>query len=302
MHEDVGTYIERFLAYLKIEKHASSHTLRSYHRDIVDFYQYFAEKGSPLSVVEINNLHIREYLTVLMRNQYSRTTIARKLSGLRSFYRFLMREQVVKSNPVKEVSTPKLAKTLPKSLYQDEMVSLLNQPDLQTPLGIRDRAILELLYASGMRVSELVGLSTQSLDLDIGVALVFGKGAKERYVPIGKIAIEFIQKYLKEVRPMLLAQYHEVHDTLFLNSRGGPLTDRSVRRIVEKYIGSANVSLKATPHTFRHSFATHLLDGGADLRSVQELLGHRNLSTTQIYTHVSKERLRDTYNQSHPRA
>lgn len=302
MHKDVGTFIEQYLTYLKIEKHASEHTLRSYNRDISDFFQYFKDKGTPLSIDETNNMHLREYLTVLMRNQYSRKTIARKLSGLRSFYRYLMREQVVKNNPVKEVSTPKLAKTLPKYLYQDEMVSLLNQPDLNTPLGIRDRAILELLYASGMRVSELVGLSTHDLDLDIGVALVFGKGAKERYVPIGKIAIQFIQQYLQEVRPILLAQYNEIHDTLFLNSRGGPLTDRSVRRIVEKYIGTANVSLKATPHTFRHSFATHLLDGGADLRSVQELLGHMNISTTQIYTHVSKERLRDTYNQSHPRA
>ncbi len=255
-----------------------------------------------LRVDEVTYLHLREYLTYLMRQEYSRKTIARKLSGLRSFYRFLLREKVVEKNPVKEISTPKMPKLLPKYLYQEEMSVLLKQPDVTTPLGIRDRAILEMLYASGTRVSELVGLTVESLDLDIGVALVFGKGSKERYVPIGKEAISSLQHYLQEARPKLIMKSNKEHPTLFLNARGGPLTDRSVRRVIDKYLSSASVSLKASPHTFRHSFATHLLDGGADLRAVQELLGHRNISTTQIYTHVSKERLRETYNQSHPRA
>jgi integrase/recombinase XerC len=237
-----------------------------------------------------------------MRQEYSRKTIARKLSGLRSFYRYLLREKMVENNPVKAVTTPKLPKALPKVLYQEEMLALLNQPDLNSPLGMRDRAILELLYASGMRVSELVGLTVDSLDLTVGVALVFGKGAKERYVPIGKSAISSLTQYLLEVRPKLLSKNQDEHNLLFLNARGGPLTDRSVRRIVDKYVNAAAISLKASPHTFRHSFATHLLDGGADLRSVQELLGHVNISTTQIYTHVSKERLRETYYNSHPRA
>lgn len=294
--------IPQFLSYLKIEKQASVHTLRSYERDLVDFFQFFKDQNRLFLVDEITYLELREYLTFLMRQEYSRKTIARKLSGLRSFYRFLMREKIVQHNPIKEISTPKLAKMLPKYLYQEEMVALLNQPDQNDPLGIRDRAILELLYASGTRVSELVGLTLDAIDLDIGVALVFGKGAKERYVPIGTEATNCLKRYLIVARPILIKKADKEHHRLFLNSRGGPLTDRSVRRVVEKYIDSAAVSLKASPHTFRHSFATHLLDGGADLRSVQELLGHANISTTQIYTHVSKERLRETYNQSHPRA
>jgi len=293
---------DQFFTYLRIEKRVSDHTLRSYERDIVDFFQFFQDRERPVSVQEVNYLHIREYLTYLMRQEYSRKTIARKLSGLRSFYRYLLREKMVENNPVKAVTTPKLPKALPKVLYQEEMLALLNQPDLNSPLGMRDRAILELLYASGIRVSELVGLTVDSLDLTVGVALVFGKGAKERYVPIGKSAISSLTQYLLEVRPKLLSKNQDEHNLLFLNARGGPLTDRSVRRIVDKYVNAAAISLKASPHTFRHSFATHLLDGGADLRSVQELLGHVNISTTQIYTHVSKERLRETYYNSHPRA
>ncbi len=302
MNQDFERLSTLFYSYLKIEKQASPHTLRSYERDLVDFFQFFDQQGTPLLVNEVTYLQLREYLTYLMRQEYSRRTIARKLSGLRSFYRFLMREKIVENNPVKEVSTPKLAKVLPKYLYQEEMNTLLKQPDVTTSLGMRDRAILELLYASGTRVSELVGLTLDSLDLDVGVALVFGKGAKERYVPIGNEAIKSLERYLQVARPNLLLKNQEKHNRLFLNSRGGPLTDRSVRRVVDKYLVAAAVSLKASPHTFRHSFATHLLDGGADLRSVQELLGHMNISTTQIYTHVSKERLRETYNQSHPRA
>lgn len=299
---DASHYIKQFLSYLKVEKHASIHTSRSYERDLNDFFQFFKEKNTSLFVHEVTYIHLREYLTHLMRQEYARKTIARKLSGLRSFYRFLLREKIVDNNPVKSISTPKMPKLLPKYLYQEEMSTLLKQPDLSTPLGIRDRAILELLYASGTRVSELVGLTLESLDLDLGVALVFGKGAKERYVPIGKEAILRLKQYLHDARPILVKKLNEDHRTLFVNSRGGPLTDRSVRRVVDKYLSTAAVSLKASPHTFRHSFATHLLDGGADLRSVQELLGHQNISTTQIYTHVSKERLRETYNESHPRA
>lgn len=302
MEYDPIRLMQPFFTYLQVEKRASIHTLRSYKRDLMDFFQYFMQKNVTVLVNEITYLHVREYMTHLMRLEYSRKTIARKLSTLRSFYRYLMREKVVDKNPIKEVSTPKQAKQLPKYLYQEEMISLLEQPDSTTLLGIRDRAILELLYASGIRVSELVGLSLGDVDLDVGVALVFGKGAKERYVPIGTEAIRRLQQYLQSVRAQLLSAFPEEHDTIFLNARGGPLTDRSVRRIVDKYVTQAAVSLKASPHTFRHSFATHLLDGGADLRSVQELLGHNNISTTQIYTHVSKERLKETYDKSHPRA
>jgi integrase/recombinase XerC len=293
---------EMFFRYLTLEKNASEHTIRSYEKDLNDFFRFFENKERPLSIQEVTYLHIREYLTYLMRQEYSRRTISRKLSGLRSFYRYLVREKVIEENPFQLVTTPKLPKVLPKVLYQEEMNALMNQPDLGTPLGIRDRAILEMLYASGIRVSELVGLTVEDVDLSIGVALVFGKGAKERYVPIGSKAVESIEKYLKEVRPQLIRYASDDHRGLFLNAKGGILTDRSIRRIVDKYINQAAVSLKASPHTFRHSFATHLLDGGADLRTVQELLGHVNISTTQIYTHVSKERLRETYFRSHPRA
>jgi len=302
MEKTVGDWLDRFLHYLKLEKNASRETIRSYQRDILDFFRYFDEKERSLCIGDVDYLHIREYISYLMRQEYARKTIARKLSCLRSFYRFLLREKAVSQNPFQTISPPKLPKSLPKVLYPEEVEAILNAPDLSEPLGIRDRAILELLYASGVRVGELVGLTMDALDLGIGVALVYGKGAKERYVPIGSYAVEALKRYVEKVRPVLLARAREKHDFLFVNARGGRLTDRSVRRIVDKYLVQAAVSLKVSPHTFRHSFATHMLDGGADLRSVQELLGHAHLSTTQIYTHVSKERLRETYFRSHPRA
>lgn len=291
--------LRAFIEYLQIEKNASIYTIHSYTHDIEDFFD-FSRQQNMQDFAAVSYVLVRKYLVECNQKKLAKSTIARKLSSLRSFYRFLMREGVVAENPFVLVATPKKEKKLPKVLYVDEIEQLLAQPDLSTPLGLRDRAILEVLYASGMRVGELVGLELNSLDLQVGTALVFGKGAKERYVPLGRPAMAALQQYLVKGRPQLASNDHEKH--LFLNFRGGPLTARSVRRMLDKMIQQTSIYLKVSPHTLRHSFATHLLDAGADLRTVQELLGHVNISTTQIYTHVSNERLRQVYRQAHPRA
>lgn len=301
---EITKAIDQFLLYLTVEKNASEKTRLAYQSDLHFFVAWLrrrhGDSAVPISVEEVTFAEVRGYLSEMMRKEYAKKTVARRLSALRSFYRYLIREEIVKKSPLIHLNTPKLPKMLPKVLYPEEVNALLSAPDLTTPLGIRDRAIMELLYAGGMRVSELVGLTLPNLNLELGFCLVFGKGAKERLVPIGRYAIQSLKEYLEKARPHLAKG--EETSVLFLNARGGPLTDRSVRRILEKYITKAAVSLKASPHTFRHSFATHLLDGGADLRTVQELLGHANLSTTQIYTHVSQERIRETYFRTHPRA
>ncbi|WP_047151639.1 tyrosine recombinase XerC [Aneurinibacillus tyrosinisolvens] len=288
-----------FKQYLQIEKNASPLTIINYEKDILAFME-FMKQHAVSDYAAVSYVHVRAYLSSLNEKQYSRRSIARKLSSLRSFYRFLMREEYLDSNPFKMVSTPKIEKRLPSFLYPKEVEMLLSLPDETKHLGMRDRTILEVLYGSGMRVSELAGLTVRSIDMIIGTALVFGKGAKERYVPLGKYAIEAYKKYIQHARPALLKENRT--DILFLNARGEPLTDRSVRRMINKYVEQASELLKVSPHTFRHTFATHLLDNGADLRSVQEMLGHSNISSTQIYTHVTKERLRMVYNQAHPRA
>lgn len=288
-----------FKQYLQIEKNASPLTVLNYGKDILTFKDFLKQHGIE-EYAAVSYAHVRMYLSALFQENYSRRSIARKLSSLRSFFRFLLREEFIQQNPFQMVSTPKLDQRLPNFLYPAEVKQLIEQPDLTTPLGIRDRAIMEILYASGMRVSELVGLKLNSVDSDIGTALVRGKGAKERYVPLGGFAIEAYINYLRYSRPILLQSKKSDH--LFLNFRGGPLTDRSIRRMIEKYVNQVSHTLKVSPHTFRHTFATHLLDHGADLRSVQEMLGHSNISSTQVYTHVTGERLRAVYKQAHPRA
>lgn len=291
-------YILEFEGYLVIEKNASQHTIVNYLRDINTFVSFFNGKGIN-SFEAVSYFDVRGYLAYLNEKKYSRRTIARKLSSLRTFYRFLVRENHIEINPFQMVSTPKLEKKLPNFMYQDEISELLEAPDISKPLGIRDKAILEVLYASGMRVSELVSLNLKSVDLIMGTALVFGKGAKERYVPLGSYAIRAIQEYLVDSRPKLNPQDK---DALFLNNMGTRISDRSIRRIIDKYVHKLSKEKKVSPHTLRHTFATHLLNSGADLRSVQELLGHVNISTTQIYTHITKERLQDIYKNYHPRA
>lgn len=293
------SWVDAFLEYLRLEKNASPHTVDNYARDLRHFAEYLRREGVH-TFADVTYLNVRSYLASLQREDYARRSVSRKLSALRTFYAYLLREQLLEASPLHMVRTPKLDRKLPKFLYVEEMEELLRLPDAATPLGQRDLAILETLYASGMRVGELVGLDTDSVDLMLGVALVFGKGARERYVPLGEHAVRALRTYLEQSRPRLAADPQT--KALFLNARGGRLTDRSVRRIVDRYVAQLSGFKKISPHTFRHSFATHLLEAGADLRTVQELLGHVNLSTTQIYTHMSKDHLQSIYNRAHPRA
>ncbi|GED53424.1 tyrosine recombinase XerC [Brevibacillus borstelensis] len=298
--QQISTEIDMFVDYLRVEKNASTHTVKHYVADISEFVAFMEQHQIPVFAA-VSYLHGRSFLAHLAKKGLSRRSIARKLSSLRSLYRFLLREGQLAQNPFQLVSTPKVEKKLPSFLYPNEIQSFFDLPDTSTPLGMRDRLIFELLYASGIRVSELVTLTLEAVNPSMGIALVYGKGAKERYVPIGSYACDILRQYLDNGRKKLLAGKAD-HGYLLLNYRGEPLSDRSVRRIVDKHVEAHALSLRVSPHTFRHTFATHLLNGGADLRTVQELLGHVNISTTQVYTHVTKERLRHVYDAAHPRA
>jgi len=288
----MNRYLEKFITYLDIEKNYSPHTILNYRIDLEDFLAF--TKNTPVAGVKY--IHLRQYLAQLRTKHFKPRTVARKLSSLRSFFKFLSREGLVKENPARLLVTPKLGKTLPKFLSEKETAELIESPPLEG-LGLRDRAIFEVLYSSGLRVSELVGLNVDSVDIFGNIIKVRGKGRKERLVPVGNKAAKAVKAYLDK-RPA--AQPGE--QALFLNKNGKRLTDRSVRNIMNKHILTTSLRMKISPHVLRHSFATHLLNRGADLRSVQELLGHVNLSTTQIYTHVTTERLKNVYDQSHPHA
>jgi integrase/recombinase XerC len=295
-------WLDKFLLYLEAERQVSQHTIINYAKDLNQFYEFAAIDNAPdegIALAELDHLVIRQYLAVLKRRGYSKTSIQRKLSALRSFFKFLCRETVITDNPASMIRTPKKEKYLPNVLHKTQITDLIEAPDTGSPLGLRDRAILELLYGTGIRVSELVSLTTSSFDLDFGYARVFGKGSKERIVPIGTKALEALSEYIRLARPSLVKPDEE---GLFVNRFGTKLTDRSVRRIIDKYIRLLGMNRNVSPHTLRHTFATHMLDGGADLRSVQELLGHVSISSTQIYTHVTNERLRSVYKKAHPRA
>jgi len=283
-------YLDKFLVYLEIEKNYSPHTLLNYKLDLEEFARVL-EEPDPL---KITYLQLRKYLARLRDRHYKPRTLARKLSSIRSFFKFLHREGLLKNNPAVLLLTPKLDKKLPRFLSENEVVQLIESPPSNKIAGKRDRAILETLYSSGLRVSELVALNIESVDTISNLVKVMGKGKKERLVPIGEKAIEAIQDYLQQRRPGNRA--------LFLNKNGQRLSDRGVRKIINRHILKASLKMNVSPHMLRHSFATHLLNRGADLRSVQELLGHVNLSTTQIYTHISTERLKKVYDQAHPRA
>lgn len=294
-------YLQSFLTYLEVEKDCSEHTLSSYAKDLEAFSSFMKDyKDTAFLWKQVGPLDIRAYLSDLSNKQYARRTIARKISALRSFYKFLVRENILEYSPLAKVRSPKLDKRLPTFLDEFEVTELLELPGSK-PLGLRDRALLEMLYATGCRVSELVGLTQERVDVGNRFVMLLGKGDKERIVPIGQICCEVLKTYYK-VRSLLMEQYQQHHEFIFINNRGGVLTDRSVRRILEKYINQLALHKHVSPHTIRHTFATHLLDHGADLRSVQELLGHANLSTTQIYTHVTNERIAAIYKQNHPRA
>lgn len=290
------------MAHLQVEKGASPHTLKSYAEDLDGFSDFLRRSGTGDSVRSLRGVDhriLRGYLSELQKGGYARRSIARKLSALRSFFKYLCRENILEKTPMTGVSTPKLEKKLPEFLYLDEVELLLQMPDRSDPLGIRDVAILETLYATGARVSELVGLDLTDVDYSDGDLRVMGKGAKQRWIPVGSMAIAALGEYLDRARPLLARR---ASASLFLNKNGGRLTDRGVRYILSRYVRKAALVRHVSPHTIRHSFATHLLNNGADLRSVQELLGHVNLSTTQIYTHVTKERLKNEYQKAHPRA
>ncbi len=288
----MNKHIEQFCSTLKIERDVSLHTLRAYTRDLEDFFSFTDKKPS-----NINNLDIRDFLASLHHKKLKKSSIARKLATIRSFFKFLHRENIVKKNPAKLVSSPRVQKTLPRFLTVDEVFALMHSPSGDSFQASRDRAILELLYSSGLRVSELCTLNIHDFNIKESLVRVKGKGKKERIVPVGSKAVDAINNFLPE-RVLLKKR----SNALFLNTRGGRLTQRSVRRIVYKY--SRMISLKGhlSPHALRHTFATHLLHGGADLRSIQELLGHSSLSTTQKYTHVDIVHMMEVYDKAHPMA
>lgn len=293
--------VDLYMQYLDVEKNVSPHTIDAYFSDLEQFITYMLGEGHA-AFAEITPVIIRTFVGRMARDREKRT-IARKISALRSFFAFLQRQGLVQKNPARGVHLPKLERRLPNFLYLDMVEKLMEAPDLSTVLGLRDRALLELLYASGMRVSECVGLDLDDLDLDLGAALVFGKGSKERWVMIGSQAVQALLRYNSEARPVLLRKGSGVEGKpLFLNKNGTRLSDRSVRRILDKYVLQIAGMQKISPHSLRHTFATHLLDHGADLRTVQELLGHESLSSTQIYTHTTREHLERIYTKAHPRA
>ncbi len=289
----------KYRNYLEVEKNVSPYTVRNYTTDLVDFFD-FLRKQRIASLKEIDRSILRDYLSDLMGRGFVKGSIARKLSAVRSFYRYLLREEMVQVNPVKDTSSPRLDRRLPDFLTTEEMVRLIETPDLSTPLGQRDRALLELLYASGLRVSELARLNLEQVNLDTHEIRVWGKGSKERLTLIGEPAAQALTNYLAEGRQNLLGR--KSTNALFVNRYGTRLTERSVQELLDKYARIVGIGKKIHPHMLRHTFATHMLNGGADLRVVQELLGHASLSSTQIYTHVSKSQARKVYLSAHPLA
>ncbi len=297
----IREYIRRFITYLRAEVNASEHTIRNYSSDLRQFERFLQNGDSDY----FSRLTLRRFLVHLQKSGCAPRTIARKIASLRSFLEFLVEEGHLTSNPARGMPVPRQEKKLPKFLDEREMVKLLEASDKKSVLGIRDHAILETLYSTGIRVGELVGMRPDSIDFIGGVVRVSGKGKKERIVPIGEKALKALSTYLKKREELLAkprAGIAQDRNALFLNKWGGRLTVRSICRMVGKYVTMAGAKTGVSPHAIRHSFATHLLNAGADLRAVQELLGHVNLSTTQIYTHVTTERLKSVYTRAHPRA
>ncbi len=311
--ESLASWIEKYLEYLRYQKNASPHTLRNYASDLHQFYLYLtsAPDGGPRAAPEpeqIDNFTIREFLGALYQKGNKKSSVARKLAAIRSFMKFLSVREAIPANPGSSVASPKPERRLPDHMTLEAVANLVEAPDTATDLGKRDRAILELLYASGLRVSELVGLNLGDISLGEGLVRCVGKGSKERIVPFGTRAAESLEKYLQVRGKLIMARASQAKgqasaaEAVFLNFRGGRLTARSVGNIVDRYVGRLAQRLKVHPHTLRHTFATHMLNAGADLRAIQELLGHESLSTTQKYTHVSVEQLVRVYQSCHPRA
>jgi len=303
--------VRQFLEYLRLEKHFSDYTIKSYGADLIQFGQFLmgeigtakAQGELPLDGRQLacDPMNVREFLAYLYGQNYTKSTTARKLATLRSFYKFLVRRGMLSVNPLSTIRTPKQEKRLPKCLDLEQVQRLLEAPGDGDLLSARDKAMLEVLYSSGIRVSELVDLGMDDIDLTEGVLRVQGKGRKQRLTPIGSQAISALKRYFDLRSHNVQAQTVQC-GRVFLNKHGQALSTRSVRRKLDKYLQAAGLDPGISPHTLRHSFATHLLNNGADLRSVQELLGHQSLSTTQIYTHLTTNRMKQVYNQAHPRA
>jgi integrase/recombinase XerC len=298
MHAEVA----QFLRYLDVERNASDLTIKSYREDLMDLADFLTDSGTKRVVPrDVDSALLRTYVSALHEAGYARTSIARKLASLRSFYRFAQRQQMADTNPAKPLRNPRGQRKLPHFLSADEIKMLLGAPSSSSVAGLRDMAILEVIYSAGLRVSELVGMNDRDLDFEEGVVRVRGKGRKERFGAIGTFAADALRKYFA-VRIVSAKVQASADKPTFTNKFGDRLTTRSVARMLEKYIKECGLDTRTTPHTLRHSFATHLLDRGADIRSVQELLGHKSLVTTQIYTHVSTASIKQAYIKAHPRA
>jgi len=303
-------YLRQFLEHLRYERNVSPHTLRNYSSDLEQFHEHIAPPKpdgtrEQIPVKDIDHLTIREWMASLHADNKKKTSIARKLASLRTFFQFLVREGIQENNPAKLVATPKVERKLPNHLSMEDAVRFIESPDLENDLGRRDRAILEFLYATGMRVGELVSLNLKDIDFREKLVRVTGKRKKQRILPFGEPALHSLMYYLNETRPTFLNNCPPTErdeQAVFLNYQGTRITTRSVGRMVDKYIKQVADIHDISPHSLRHSFATHLLDSGADLRDIQELLGHVRLSTTQIYTHVSMEKLIEVYDRAHPKA
>jgi len=294
--------IHTYLNYLKVEKGLALNTVDAYSRDLAKFAAFAAKRSRRLTAIRRDD--IVDFLASLYRQKLDSSSVARHLVTLRNFFRFALREGVIPADPTINLESPKVRKSLPGFLRLEEMERLLEQPDMRTPLGVRDKALLELLYSTGLRVSELVGLRVGDMEMRMGCLRCIGKGNKERIVPVGRKALAAVEQYLTESRPVLLRMRRNAPavPNLFVNRLGGKLSRVGVWKILAGYGRRAGLRTKLTPHKMRHSFATHLLEGGADLRSVQLMLGHADISTTQIYTHVVEERLKHIYKAHHPRA
>ena len=291
--------LDQFLNYLVVERGLSPNTLESYSRDLIKYLEYLSRKCIK-DINETSDLTVISFFTSLKKDGLSNRSIARNLSSIKMFYKFLAEDHHIKSNPTLNIETPKRESKLPQVLSMEEVDSLLKIPDRNTPLGLRDAALLELLYATGLRVSEIISLPLNNINLEAGYLIAYGKGSKERLVPIGEVAQNLIKEYLEKARPALLKKKQSNY--LFITRRTKPMTRQGFWKLIKKYASASGIKKNITPHTLRHSFASHLLERGADLRSVQIMLGHSDISSTQIYTHVTTERLKKIHNQYHPRS
>ncbi len=293
--------IADYIHFIRVERQLSDNTLASYKRDLDEYAMFIQEKQRLKSFNEVTRQHILLHLEELRKQGKTARTVARHISSIRSFHQFLLRDKVTTTDPTVHLEMPQIEQKLPKVLSIEEIDALIAAPNRQKPQGIRDVAMLELLYASGMRISELIELNLEDIHLTMGFVRVFGKGGKERIIPLGKGAINACTKYLERARYELQGKYPKT-DAFFINQRGKRLTRQGCWKLLKEHAKVANIHHELTPHVLRHSFATHLIENGADLRAVQEMLGHSDISTTQIYTHVSKTRLSEVYKQFHPRA